>query len=126
MKATISSPNSTVAPLSTISEIVDKGATVEFGDDIVAFIPTRHLEKEDGKKLKKGETAEFKVIEFNKEFKRVVASHTAIFREEEEKAVKAVQEAVSSNTNAPASTLGDNNDILAGLKAKMEKNEKKK
>ena len=109
-----------------ISEIVDKGATVEFGDDIVAFIPTRHLEKEDGKKLKKGETAEFKVIEFNKEFKRVVASHTAIFREEEEKAVKAVQEAVASNTNAPASTLGDANDILAGLKAKMEKNEKKK
>ncbi len=108
-----------------ISEIVDKGATVEFGDDIVAFIPTRHLEKEDGKKLKKGDTADFKVIEFNKEFKRVVASHTAIFREEEEKNVKAVNEAVSSNNNAPASTLGDNNDILAGLKAKMEKNEKK-
>ena len=76
--------------------------------------------------MKKGESAEFKVIEFNKEFKRVVASHTAIFREEEEKAVKAVQEAVASNTNSPASTLGDNNDILAGLKAKMEKNEKKK
>ncbi len=111
-----------------ISEIVDKGATVEFGDDIVAFIPTRHLEKEDGKKLKKGESAEFKVIEFNKEFKRVVASHTAIFREEEEKNVKAVTENTSSNssTNAPAATLGDANDILAGLKAKMEKNEKKK
>ena len=111
-----------------ISEIVDKGATVEFGDDIVAFIPTRHLEKEDGKKLKKGESADFKVIEFNKEFKRVVASHTAIFREEEEKNVKAVTENTSSNSsnNAPAATLGDNNDILAGLKAKMEKNEKKK
>ncbi len=109
-----------------ISEIVDKGATVEFGDDIVAFIPTRHLEKEDGKKLKKGDTADFKVIEFNKEFKRVVASHTAIFREEEEKAVKAVAESVAANTNAPAATLGDNNDILAGLKAQMEKNEKKK
>ena len=111
-----------------ISEIVDKGATVEFGDDIVAFIPTRHLEKEDGKKLKKGDTAEFKVIEFNKEFKRVVASHTAIFREEEEKNVKTASENTSSNssTNAPAATLGDNNDILAGLKAKMEKNEKKK
>ena len=108
-----------------ISEIVDKGATVEFGDDIVAFIPTRHLEKEDGKKLKKGDSAEFKVIEFNKEFKRVVASHTAIFREEEEKAVKAVNEAVANNTNAQASTLGDNNDMLAALKAKMEKNEKK-
>ncbi|MBC7846240.1 MAG: 30S ribosomal protein S1 [Flavobacterium sp.] len=110
-----------------ISEIVDKGATVEFGDDIVAFIPTRHLEKEDGKKLKKGETAEFKVIEFNKEFKRVVASHTAIFREEEEKNVKAAVETSSAaSTNAPAATLGDNNDILAGLKAQMEKNEKKK
>ena len=105
-----------------ISEIVDKGATVEFGDDIVAFIPTRHLEKEDGKKLKKGESADFKVIEFNKEFKRVVASHTAIFREEEEKNVKTVSENTSSTSNnAPAATLGDNNDILAELKAKMEK-----
>jgi small subunit ribosomal protein S1 len=110
----------------TIAEIVDKGATVEFGDDIVAFIPTRHLEKEDGKKLKKGEEADFKVIEFNKEFKRVVASHTAIFREEEEKNVKAATEATANATNAPAATLGDNNDILAGLKAKMEKSEKKK
>ena len=110
-----------------ISEIVDKGATVEFGEDIVAFIPTRHLEKEDGKKLKKGESADFKVIEFNKEFKRVVASHTAIFREEEEKNVKAATENTSSNssTNAPAATLGDNNDMLAALKAKMEKSEKK-
>ena len=109
-----------------ISEIVDKGATVEFGDDIVAFIPTRHLEKEDGKKLKKGESADFKVIEFNKEFKRVVASHTAIFREEEEKNVKTVSENTSSaSTNAPAATLGDNNDVLAALKAKMEKTEKK-
>ncbi|PKB18687.1 30S ribosomal protein S1 [Flavobacterium sp. 5] len=110
-----------------ISEIVDKGATVEFGEDIVAFIPTRHLEKEDGKKLKKGDTAEFKVIEFNKEFKRVVASHTAIFREEEEKNVKTATENTSSasTTNAPAATLGDNNDVLAALKAKMEKSEKK-
>jgi len=106
----------------TIAEIVDKGATVDFGDDVVAFIPTRHLEKEDGKKLKKGDVADFKVIEFNKEFKRVVASHTAIFREEEEKNVKTVSESVSSNNNsASTSTLGDNNDILAELKAKMEK-----
>ncbi len=106
----------------TIAEIVDKGATVDFGEDVVAFIPTRHLEKEDGKKLKKGDVADFKVIEFNKEFKRVVASHTAIFREEEEKNVKAVSESVSSNNNsASTSTLGDNNDILAELKAKMEK-----
>ncbi len=106
----------------TIAEIVDKGATVDFGEDVVAFIPTRHLEKEDGKKLKKGDVADFKVIEFNKEFKRVVASHTAIFREEEEKNVKTATESVAAaNNNNQASTLGDNNDILAELKAKMEK-----
>lgn len=107
-----------------VGDVLDKGATVEFGEDIVAFIPSRHLEKEDGKKLKKGDSAEFKVIEFNKEFKRVVASHTAIFREEEEKNVKAVADAVASNNNAAPATLGDNNDILAGLKAKMEKESK--
>jgi small subunit ribosomal protein S1 len=73
--------------------------------------------------LKKGEAADFKVIEFNKEFKRVVASHTAIFREEEEKNVKASVETTSSSNNAPASTLGDI-DALAELKAKMEKGEK--
>jgi small subunit ribosomal protein S1 len=48
--------------------------------------------------LKKGDEAEFKVIEFNKEFKRVVASHTAIFREEEEKNVKAVQKQLLRTT----------------------------
>ncbi len=107
----------------TISEVVDKGATVEFGDDIVAFIPTRHLEKEDGKKLKKGDVADFKVIEFNKEFKRVVASHTAIFREEEEKNVKSQEEKSNNNSMnnaAEKTTLGDI-DALAELKAKMEK-----
>ncbi|MFA5557801.1 MAG: 30S ribosomal protein S1 [Flavobacteriaceae bacterium] len=100
-----------------IAEIVDKGATVEFNEDVVAFIPTRHLEKEDGKKLKKGDSAEFKVIEFNKEFKRVVASHTAIFREEEEKAVKAAE---TSTNQAEKTTLGDI-DALAELKEKMDK-----
>ena len=74
--------------------------------------------------MKKGESADFKVIEFNKEFKRVVASHTAIFREEEEKNVKTASDnsgSSNSNTNASAPTLGENNDILAALKAKMEK-----
>ena len=110
-----------------ISEIVDKGATVEFGDDIVAFIPTRHLEKEDGKKLKKGESADFKVIEFNKEFKRVVVSHTGIFRDEEKKNVRESNNNRSNNNNNTSSssnneeksTLGDI-DVLAELKRKME------
>jgi small subunit ribosomal protein S1 len=116
-----------------ISEIVDKGATVEFGDDIVAFIPARHLEKEDGKKLKKGEAAEFKVIEFNKEFKRVVASHTATFKDEEEKNVRNndfnnnnnSSNAGSSSNNAEKSTLGDL-DVLAQLKERMENGENNK
>ena len=101
-----------------INEIVDKGATVVFNDDIVAFIPSRHLEKEDGKKLKKGEEAEFKIIEFNKEFKRVVASHTAIFKEEEAKIVKAAAKKASSSEKT---TIGDVNADLAALKEKMEK-----
>jgi small subunit ribosomal protein S1 len=79
------------------------------------------LKKEDGKKL--GESADFKVIEFNKEFKRVVASHTAIFREEE-KNVAATSNNSNSSANAATSTLGDGNDMLAALKAKMEKGEK--
>jgi len=103
----------------TISKMVDKGATVPFNDDILAFVPSRHLEKEDGKKLGKGDTAEFKVIEFNKEFKRVVASHTAIFKEEEEKIAK--EAAVSTNSSTvEKSTLGDL-EVLQELKDKMEK-----
>ena len=104
----------------TIADLNDKGATVNFEEDVVAFIPTRHLEKEDGKKLKKGDTADFKVIEFNKEFKRVVASHTATFREEEEKNFKASEEKTAANNNSnEKTTLGDI-DALAELKAKME------
>lgn len=101
-----------------IAEIVDKGATINFNEDIIAFVPSRHLEKEDGKKLKKGEEADFKIIEFNKDFKRVVASHTAIFKEEEQKNVKAAA-AKASNSNAEKTTLGDL-DALQELKDKMD------
>ena len=65
----------------TIDDVVDKGATIEFNDDITAFVPKRHLEKEDGTDLKKGDEAEFQIIEFNKEFKKVVASHMVIHKE---------------------------------------------
>ncbi|MEZ4797296.1 MAG: 30S ribosomal protein S1 [Flavobacteriaceae bacterium] len=104
----------------TIDELVDKGATVTFNEDIVAFIPARHLEKEDGKKLKKGEEAEFKIIEFNKEFKRVVGSHTAIFREEEAQNVKAAAKKAEAAAAEAKPTLGDANDALQALKDKMD------
>jgi small subunit ribosomal protein S1 len=109
-----------------IAEIVDKGATIDFNEDIVAFVPSRHLEKEDGKKLVKGEEAEFKIIEFNKEFKRVVASHTAIFREEEQRNVKAAVKKAAASADEAKPTLGDANEALQALKDKMEANDKKK
>ena len=103
-----------------ITEIVDKGATIEFNEDIVAFVPQRHLEKEDGSKLAKGEEAEFKIIEFNKEFKRVVASHTAVFREEEAKIVKQAVKKAEAQAAEAKPTLGDANDALQALKDKMD------
>jgi small subunit ribosomal protein S1 len=110
----------------TISDVVDKGATIEFNEDITAFIPQRHLEKEDGKKLGKGDEAEFKIIEFNKDFKRVVASHTAIFREEEQRNVKAAVKRQTASTEEAKTTLGDANDALKALKEKMEAADSKK
>jgi len=104
----------------TITDIVDKGATIEFNEDIIAFVPNRHLEKEDGTKLEKGETAEVQIIEFNKDFKKVVASHTAIHKEEE---AKLVREAAAKQAAAEAEakpTLGDANAKLQELKDRME------
>ncbi|SHE31984.1 SSU ribosomal protein S1P [Psychroflexus salarius] len=101
-----------------ITDIVDKGATVKFNTDVTAFVPSRHLIKEDESKLSKGETAEFVVIEFNKEFKRVVASHTAIHKEEEQKIVKQAQKKSKEEDNK--TTLGDANAELQALKDKME------
>ncbi|MBQ0767707.1 MAG: 30S ribosomal protein S1 [Bizionia sp.] len=103
-----------------IAEVVDKGATIEFNEDIVAFVPSRHLEKEDGSKLGKGDSAEFKIIEFNKEFKRVVASHTAIFKAEEMANVKAAVEKQTTQAAESKPTLGDANDALQALKDKMD------
>ncbi|MDG1804058.1 30S ribosomal protein S1 [Flavicella sp.] len=100
----------------TIKEKTDKGAIVVFADGVEAFVPGRHLEKEDGSKLGKGDATDFKVLEFNKEYRRIVASHTAIFREEEAKNIKAVAKKAES---AEKSTFGDIAG-LADLKKKME------
>ena len=102
----------------TLSEMVDKGATIAFNNDIVAFVPSRHLEKEDGSKVGLGEAIDFKIIEFNKDFKRVVASHTAIFREEERKNIRTATKKMQAE-NAEKTTLGDL-DALANLKEQMD------
>ncbi len=106
----------------SVLEIVDKGATVMFNDDIVAFIPTRHLEKEDGSKLKKGEESDFVIIEFSKEFKRVVASHTAVFKDQEVKNVKAASKKAAKTAPESKTTIGDANEALQALKDKMDSN----
>ncbi len=110
----------------TIAEVVDKGATIDFNEDIQAFVPTRHLEKEDGSKLGKGDSADFKIIEFNKEFKRVVASHTAIFKAEEQRIVKAAVKKAAAAADEAKPTLGDANEALQALKDKMEASANKK
>lgn len=120
-----------------VSDIVDKGCEVVFEQHgVEAFCPQRQMQKEDNSLLKKGEEARFKVIDFNKDTRRVVVSHTQIHKDMEEeakqgeekeakkqdaaakKAVKNIQEKVEK------STLGDI-DALAQLKEQMEKKEKK-
>ncbi|WP_027378118.1 30S ribosomal protein S1 [Kaistella palustris] len=109
------------------TDVFDKGAQIQFEDsEVEAFCPSRLLEKEDGTKIKKGEDAQFKVIEFNKEFKRVVVSHTGIFKDEEKKNVReqssnSGNRSTGSTNNEEKSTLGDL-DVLAELKKKMEGN----
>ncbi|MEX0359906.1 MAG: 30S ribosomal protein S1 [Allomuricauda sp.] len=109
-----------------IAEVVDKGATINFNEDIVGFVPSRHMEKEDGKKLGKGEEVDFKIIEFNKDFKRVVASHTAIFREQEERNISAARRKAAASAEETKTTFGDANAQLQALKDKMEADSKKK
>ena len=100
----------------TVSEKNDKGATIAFADGVEGFAPSRHLDKEDGGKLGKGDAAQFKVLEFSKEYRRIVVSHSAIFRAEEKKNVKV---ATKKAADAEKTTLGDISG-LAALKKKME------
>ena len=106
----------------TIKEKNDKGAVVTFTDGVEGFAPGRHLEKEDGTKLGKGDTIEFKVLEFSKEYRRIVVSHTSIFKEQEKRNMKAV---AKKSAEAEKTTLGDIGG-LADLKKKMEAGSKKK
>jgi small subunit ribosomal protein S1 len=120
----------------TILKVTDKGAIVALPYGVEGFAPTKHMVKEDGSSVKMEETAEFRIIEFNKDSKRIVVSHARIWEEakaEERKeefnakkkeakafttAVKKVKESVEK------STLGDLG-VLAQLKEKMEGAESK-
>lgn len=112
----------------TITAMNDKGATVALPYGVEGFAPMRHLEKADKSKAKPEETLEFKVIEFSKENKKIIVSHTRVHKDDgndvvaenddkrraEKKAVKRVSE------NLEKTTLGDL-DVLANLKEELEK-----
>ena len=109
----------------TVTEIFAKGAIITLGDDDVeAFSPLRYLEKEDDSKLTVGESSTFRVLEFSKENRRILVSHTSTFKDEEiknkkkeksttAKVVKKIQETQQK------STLGDL-DSLSSLKDNLE------
>src|SRR5258708_15265620 len=120
----------------TVLKVTEKGAIVALPYGVEGFCPTKHLVKEDGKSLKADEVAEFKIIEFNKENKRIVISHSRIWEEaraearvqefetrkkEAKSAVNAVKKVKDS---VEKSTLGDLS-VLAQLKEQMEGAENK-
>ncbi|HMD00278.1 MAG TPA: S1 RNA-binding domain-containing protein, partial [Ferruginibacter sp.] len=117
----------------TVVKKDDKGAVVQLPYGLEGFAPARHLGKEDGKTISADETAKFMVIEFDRNDKRIVLSHTRIWEqvaEEEKQAVMKEKKADAEVTKKAVknlqgkvekSTLGDLG-VLADLKAKMESN----
>ncbi|MBQ0072712.1 MAG: 30S ribosomal protein S1 [Prevotella sp.] len=114
-----------------VSEVMDKGAVIVLNEGGEGFATPKHLVKEDGTQAQKGEELEFKVIEFVKETKRIILSHSRTFEPEkeiEEKKPRAAKrpakkdDAAAINNVAAATSLGDF-DALAALKAQMEKGE---
>lgn len=115
----------------TVSRRDDKGATVQLPYGLEGFAPNRHLTKEDGKSIGADETAQFMVIEFDRNEKRIVVSHTRIWEQgkvEEAEAVKKEARADAENTRKAVknvqnkvekATLGDLG-VLADLKKKMD------
>ena len=112
-----------------ITELLEKGAVVQLDEDVEGFATPKHLQKEDGSQAQAGETLEFKVIEFNKDSKRIILSHSRTFedpaREEKKAAAKKAPRAKKEETpkveNVAASTTLGDLDVLAQLKAQMEK-----
>ncbi|MBR4065850.1 MAG: S1 RNA-binding domain-containing protein, partial [Bacteroidaceae bacterium] len=119
-----------------ITELIDKGAVVSLPYGVEGFATPKHLVKEDGTQAAADEKLQFKVIEFNKEAKRIILSHSRIFEDaakEEEKAEKkaaaaarkskkAEEQAPAIQNQAASTTLGDI-DALAALKSKLEAGE---
>ena len=111
-----------------ITEIMDKGAVISLNEGGEGFATPKHLVKEDGTQAQLNEELEFKVIEFVKDTKRIILSHSRTFEDVKEEPKKVArkkskkEETPAINNIAAGTTLGDL-DALAELKAKMEKGE---
>ena len=113
----------------TIIEMLDKGAVVALPYGVEGFATPKHLVKEDGTQAQLDEKLQFKVIEFNKDAKRIILSHSRIFEDAakaEEKAEKKAKKQNSKKEETPviqnqaaSTTLGDI-DALAALKQQLE------
>ena len=111
----------------TVKEVFDKGAVIALSEEVEAFAPKRHTEKEDGSSIAVGETLTFKILEFSKENKKILVSHTAIFKKELEterkKSASAAKKVMKKMVDdKKQSTLGDL-DQLSALKKDLEKGE---
>jgi len=109
----------------TVTEVFDKGAVVSLSEEVEAFAPKRHTEKEDGSTMVVGETLTVRVLEFSKENKKILVSHTAIFKEELEverkkSAASAKKVMKKLEDDKQHSTLGDL-DSLVALQKNLEK-----
>ena len=110
----------------TITELLDKGAVIALPHGVERFATPKHLTKEDGSSAKQGETLQFKVIEFNKDAKRIILSHSRIFEDEAKAESKKAAKKAAKTEDAPVApaiektTLGDLEE-LAALKEKLSK-----
>ena len=114
-----------------IIETLEKGDVISLEKGVEGFATPKHLVKEDGTQAALGEELPFKVIEFNKDSKRILLSHSRTFEDaqrEEKKAAKKArvkkdkEDSIKIDNQPAATTLGDI-DVLAQLKEKMEKGE---
>ena len=121
-----------------IIEVLDKGAVIQLEHGVEGFATPKHLVKEDGSQAQLGEELEFKVIEFNKDAKRIILSHSRIFEDVARAEARAAKKAAAAEkkasrrdkeetpviqNKAASTTLGDI-DALAELKASMEAEQK--
>jgi small subunit ribosomal protein S1 len=113
-----------------VTELLDKGAVVALDENVEGFATPKHLVNEDGTQAQQGEVLPFKVIEFNKDSKRIILSHSRTFEDAQREEKRATRKAAApKKSDAPkienvaaSTTLGDL-DVLANLKAQMEKGE---